>query len=219
LKSLSMASTSASLGVLFRKRPKVRCARCMLPAGRGNKQQRAAGGDQLAVEVLEARNGGFWVVNCAKASGWLCLAKGETVEVKRTLSQGQRQAGWSPAVSVSWRSSATRARTAGDWRATATALHCQLPVPASVRLRVLLVSEAARRHRTKLKHAATCPALPRSRLRVRSVALSHMLPCGEEGALVPPQRVTVSSQAPATPRRSLMLPTTPRTRIYPMHTR
>jgi hypothetical protein len=34
LKSLSIASTSASLGVLFRNRPKVRCARCILQGSR-----------------------------------------------------------------------------------------------------------------------------------------------------------------------------------------
>lgn len=44
LKSFSMASTSASLGVLFRKRPKVRCARCIVQGGRGEGVQQCAGG-------------------------------------------------------------------------------------------------------------------------------------------------------------------------------
>jgi hypothetical protein len=76
---------------------------------------------------------------------------------------------------------------------------------------------AASPHEAEARSDMPCPAPVESTM--GSVALSHMLPCGEEGALVPPQRVTVSSQAPATPRRSLMLPTTLRTRIYPMHTR
>jgi hypothetical protein len=41
LKSLSMASTSASLGVLGMKRPVILCMRCMLQGGRNCERGRA----------------------------------------------------------------------------------------------------------------------------------------------------------------------------------
>lgn len=75
VKSVSIASTSASLGVLFRKRPKVRWARCILHGSRGGRsgcRQQLIGRKTSRPQPLEIQTGVFGDAlgaSCAKASG------------------------------------------------------------------------------------------------------------------------------------------------------
>ena len=106
LKSVSIASTSASLGVLLRNRPKVLCARCILPGGRdGVQQQLWRRVLAIQMQMVEVSRREVLAAPKLVGAGWLCLAK---VKVRKTQ-WCRGQAGRRPRVYVSSLSNATRA--------------------------------------------------------------------------------------------------------------